>query len=69
MINIPPSNLRDTLLLANQFSPVPSPLGAVQPMPAHRDSALDFVIDASTLASLLKESEEELRSMSTALMV
>ncbi len=70
MLNMPPSTLLDTLLLANQFAPVASPLGAPPPpMPAHADSALDFVIDAASLASIVAESAEQVRSMSGALLV
>jgi HD-like signal output (HDOD) protein len=69
-LTMPPSTLLDTLLLANQFAPVPSPLGP-QPtaMPEHTDSVLDFVIDDATLQSILDESEDEVRSMSAALLV
>jgi HD-like signal output (HDOD) protein len=69
-LTMPPSTLLDTLLLANQFAPVASPLGArVSQMPEHADSVLDFVIDDATLQSILAESDEEVRSMSAALMV
>lgn len=69
-LTMPPSTLLDTLLLANQFSPVASPLGVRETqMPEHADSVLDFVIDDATLQSILVESEEEVRSMSAALLV
>ena len=69
-LTMPPSTLLDTLLLANQFSPIPSPLGAVaEPMPEHADSVLDFVIDDVTLQSILQESAGEVKSMSNALLV
>ena len=69
-LSMPPSTLLDTLILANQFSPVPSPLAApVEEMPRHEDSVLDFVLDGDTLESILKESADEVRSMSTALLV
>jgi HD-like signal output (HDOD) protein len=69
-MNMPPDTLLDTLLLANQFSPVPSPLGGLpSPMPAHSDSVLDFVVDEESLANILKESAEEVKSMSAALLV
>jgi hypothetical protein len=69
-LTMPPSTLLDTLLLANQFSPVGSPLGpqGVE-MPEHADSVLDFVIDDETLQSILIESEDEVKSMSAALLV
>lgn len=71
LLNMPPSTLLDTLLLANQFAPVASPLALPETGPAtpHEDSALDFVVDKSTLEDILKESEDEVRSMSAALLV
>jgi HD-like signal output (HDOD) protein len=69
-LTMPPSTLLDTLLLANQFSPVGSPLGPQgAQMPPHEDSVLDFVIDDATLQSILQESEGEVKSMSAALLV
>lgn len=69
-LSMPPSTLLDTLLLANQFSPVPSPLGVrAAPMPEHGDSVLDFVIDDVTLQSILDESAEEVQTMSASLLV
>jgi HD-like signal output (HDOD) protein len=70
LLGMPPSTLLDTLILANQFAPVPSPLStktAVQP--AHEDSALDFVLDRATLDSILQESSDEYQMMTAALMV
>ncbi len=63
--------LLDTLILANQFSPVPSPLAppASPDQPKHSETVLDFVVDEQALASILEESAEEVRSMSAALMV
>jgi HD-like signal output (HDOD) protein len=69
MLDMPPASLLDTLVLANQFASVASPLGVPAPMPEHADSALDFVMDADTLAGVRKEAEDLLRSMSAALMV
>jgi HD-like signal output (HDOD) protein len=71
LLNMPPSTLLDTLLLANQLAPVPSPLALREqkPQPAHEDSALDFVMDRGTLDSILKESADEVQSMSAALLV
>jgi HD-like signal output (HDOD) protein len=69
LLNIPPSTLLDTLLLANQFAPVASPL-APEPaaLPPHADSVLDFVMDDAMLSSILEESADEVRSMSAALL-
>lgn len=68
-LSMPPSTLLDTLVLANQFAPVPSPLGLPVEMPEHEDSVLDFVIDDEALDAILKESAEEFKSMSAALFV
>jgi HD-like signal output (HDOD) protein len=63
-LGMPPDSLRDTLLLANQFSPVPSPLGTpLPPPPEHEESALDFVVDAATLADIQREAAETFTSM------
>ena len=69
-LSMPPCTLLDTLLLANQFSPVPSPLGPpAAPVPDYADSVLDFVIDDATLQTILLESSDEVKSMSNALLV
>jgi HD-like signal output (HDOD) protein len=70
LLCMPPASLTDTLLLANQFAPVPSPLATravIQPV--HEESALDFVLDREMLESVLSESAEEFHRMSAALMV
>lgn len=69
IMKMPPDDLLDTLVMANMYAPVCSPLGAPCVLPDHSDSVLDFVVDAKTLAEILAESQEELRSMSAALMV
>lgn len=69
IMKMPPDDLLDTLVMANMYAPVASPLGAPCVLPDHSDSVLDFVVDAKTLAIILQESQEELRSMSAALMV
>ena len=70
LLAIPPDSLLDTLLLAKQLSPVPSPLQVtfVQ-MLTPADSVIDFIIDNDTLQSILAESSEEVASMSAALLV
>jgi HDOD domain len=63
-LGMPPDTLRDTLLLANQYSPVPSPLGEPSPPPPeHADSALDFVLDEATLKDILREAADTYVSM------
>jgi HD-like signal output (HDOD) protein len=70
LLGMPPSTLLDTLLLANQFAPVPSPLATrTLALPEHGDTVLDFLFDQETLDSIVKESAEEVRLMSAALMV
>lgn len=70
LLTMPPDSLLDTLLLAKQFSPVPSPLA--QSTGAALDwseSVLDLVLDSDTLSSILAESEQEVRSMSAVLLL
>ena len=66
---LPPETLGDTLLLANDLSPVASPLherpGATSMQSA---STIDFVIGEGTLASILEESAEEVRTLTAALL-
>jgi HD-like signal output (HDOD) protein len=69
-LEIPPGRLLDTLLLADQFAPVRSPLVTNEPDPLpHEESALDFVLDKAALDSILQESSEEHQLMTAALMV
>ncbi|MFL6676552.1 MAG: HDOD domain-containing protein [Massilia sp.] len=69
-LNMPPNTLLDTLLLANQYAPVPSPLGSdAPPLPHHQDSVLDFVLDEATLHDILREAGEAYNSMGDALLV
>ena len=70
LLGVPPTNLLDTLLLANRYAPVPSPLAVQTRAPrAHGDTALDFLFDQATLDGILKESGEEFQRMSAALLV
>jgi HD-like signal output (HDOD) protein len=66
---LPPETLGDTLLLANDLSPVPSPLhqrpGATSMQSA---STIDFVIGEGTLNSILEESAEEVKTLTAALL-
>jgi hypothetical protein len=69
-LNMPPTTLLDTLLLANQYAPVPSPLGSNEPpLPNHQDSVLDFVIDEQTLNEILGEAGQAYNAMEEALLV
>jgi hypothetical protein len=67
---LPPETLGDTLLLANDLSPVPSPLqqraGATTVESA---ATIDFVVGDGTLAGILEESAEEVQSLTAALLL
>jgi HD-like signal output (HDOD) protein len=63
-LNMPPATLLDTLLMANQYAPVASPLDAPrEPLPPHDENAIDFVFDEVTLAEILEEAAETARAM------
>lgn len=69
-LNMPPSTLLDTLLLANQYAPVPSPLdGKRTALPPHGESAVDFVFDEQTLSEMLAEAAETACAMGDAVLV
>jgi HD-like signal output (HDOD) protein len=64
----PPSTLGDTLLLADQLSPVKSPL--LQTRDDNRDAiaaTIDMIIGQETLVGILEDSAEEVQSMTAAL--
>jgi HD-like signal output (HDOD) protein len=65
---LPPETLGDTLMLANDLAPHDSPLH-VRPGATSRQSAatIDFVTGEGTLATILEESAEEVRSLTAAL--
>ena len=66
---LPPETLGDTLLLANDLSPVGSPLHERPGATTHQSaSTIDFVIGEGTLNSILAESAEEVKSLTVALM-
>ena len=66
---LPPETLGDTLLLANDLSPIASPLherpGATSLQAA---ATIDFVIGDGTLNSILEESAEEVKTLTAALL-
>lgn len=66
---LPPETLGDVLLLANDLSPVASPLHQ-RPDAITKDSAttLDFAIGDGTLNTILEESAEEVTSLTAALL-
>jgi hypothetical protein len=65
---LPPETLGDTLLLANDLSPVPSPLLERPGMAGlHTAATIDFAVGEGTLASILQESEAEVAGLKAAL--
>ncbi len=66
---MPPETLGDTLVLANDLSPVPSPLHeAAGATTAESASTIDFMVGEGTLSSILEESDEEVKALTAALM-
>jgi HD-like signal output (HDOD) protein len=68
-LSIPPMTLGDTLLLAEQLSPVPSPLywaPDTTTAPAEK-SQMEIVLDEETLTGILAESAAEVQSLIGAL--
>jgi HD-like signal output (HDOD) protein len=65
---LPPETLGDTLMLAKDLAPVPSPL-LERPgfSPTQASATIDFAVGDGTLARILQESEEEVRSLVNAL--
>ncbi|MES2259057.1 MAG: HDOD domain-containing protein [Pseudomonadota bacterium] len=69
-ISLPPSGLRDTLLLAKQLAPQRSPLPVADDAVLTRAAAVDAYLDNNpVLDAILLESADEARSMSAALLV
>ena len=65
---MPPTSLGDTLLLADQLSPIESPIDALAGMSRKGMSAeLELLIDDETLTGILAESAEEVASLCAAL--
>ena len=67
---MPPESFGDTLLLANELAWTVSPLDTRTDTPDHRcTSEIDFVVGDGTLQSILDESEDEVKTLSAALIV
>lgn len=65
---LPPVSLGDTLLLADELSPVESPIDALSGMSRKgMDVELEVLIDDETLTEILAESAEEVASLIAAL--
>lgn len=68
-LSIPPATLGDTLLIAEELAPVPSPLQSIDGLDReHRVAAnLDMNIGEETLSSILAEAADEVRTLTGAL--
>ncbi len=66
---MPPTTLADTLLLAEELAPVPSPLHRLggEEQGEGMTASLDMAIGKETLTSILEESDEEVDSLTGAL--
>jgi hypothetical protein len=62
-LHTPPASLLDTLLLANLYARMPSPLGAAAPVPD------EGVVDAASLQAIILEAAELGASMEQAVLV
>ncbi len=67
-LSMPPESLGDTLLLADQLSPVESPLSELAGMGRKGMPVdIDLMIDDETLSGILKDSADEVASLTNAL--
>lgn len=67
---MPPETLGDTLLLANELARTVSPLDTRTDSETNRcESEIDFVVGEGSLQSILEESEEEVQTLSAALII
>ncbi|MDD2884338.1 MAG: HDOD domain-containing protein [Dechloromonas sp.] len=66
LLAFPPTSLGDTLLLANELSPTPSPLYTSREI-AHSTPEIDAVINHETLSQILEEAAQEVASLTEAL--
>ncbi|MFD2367132.1 HDOD domain-containing protein [Pseudoduganella sp. GCM10020061] len=65
---LPPETLGDTLMLANDLSPTPSPLHQRPGATTHQAACtIDFAVGEGTLAAILEESADDVRSLTDAL--
>lgn len=68
-LGVPPESLLDTLLLANHFAPVDSPLAQPREELPQSDSVVDLFIDEEMAAGMLDEAERDATAMTAALLV
>lgn len=66
-LTLPPQTLGDTLLLADDLTPVESPLHPLRASAAEQAALVETVIGGETLLSLLQDSREEVKSLNRAL--
>jgi len=64
---LPPETLGDTLLLANDLAPVPSPLFERPGGVGMQGPTIDFAVGEGTLAAILEDSALEVQSLTAAL--
>jgi hypothetical protein len=65
----PPETLSDTLILANDLAQIASPLDSRPEETIAKEAAsIDFPVGDGTLADILKESAEEVHSLTVALL-
>lgn len=68
LLALPPVSLGDTLLLANELAPVPSPLYRTDsPGETRAGAVIDSLVDSGMLSSILKESATDVESLTAAL--
>ena len=67
---MPPETLGDTLLVANELARTVSPLDTRTDTETNRcESEIDFVVGDGSLQSILEESDDEVRTLSAALII
>jgi HD-like signal output (HDOD) protein len=67
---MPPETLGDVLLLANELAKTASPLDTRTDSASNPcESVIDFVVGEGTLKSILEESEDEVQSLTAALII
>ena len=70
MPNIPPTTLGDTLMLANNLAPIPSPLAsAIDASSLRATEPIDFEVRDKTLQAILAESADEIKSLRDSLLI
>ncbi|AVR96473.1 HDOD domain-containing protein [Pseudoduganella armeniaca] len=68
-LGVPPETLLDTLLLANHFSPVPSPLATPREAIPQADSVVDLFIDEEMAQRMVEQAKADAAAMNGAMLV